>query len=575
MTDLQQLIELGKAPSWMTTEGYTTLRGGYLLEGEEPVDMYRRVANAAARRLKRADLEDPFFNLMWRGWLGLATPVAANMGTERGLPISCYALYVEDDMTAIRESWNEVAALSSKGGGVAVHLNDIRAKGSSIGSGGKSEGVVPWAKVYDSITIAVSQNAVRRGATALYLDAEHGDIEEFLRIRRPLGDVNRQCLNVHHGVSISDDFMNRVKSGDSEARRIWADILKTRVETGEPYLFFSDNVNNANPQCYKDKGLFVLGSNLCTEVFGVTDKEHSFVCCLSSMNLAKRDEWKNTDAVYLATLFLDAVMEEFIIKAKKIPGFERAVNFAMKSRMLGLGVMGYHTYLQEHSIPFESEQAQSLNQEIFQSLQEQTQRASRDLAKEYGEPEWCKGYGIRNTHLTACAPTKSNSLICGNVSAGIEPIAANYILKKEAKGDFIYRNPTLAKLLQDLGKDTPETWQQILNDGGSVQSLDFLIDHQKEVFKTAREIDQMELVQQAAARQPYIDQGQSLNLFFRIGEDPNVINRVHFTAWKAGLKTLYYCRSEEAQKVRTTAVSTTEAAACSIENKDDCLACQG
>lgn len=887
-TKLEELKEKQEAPSWMTNESYSTLSKGYLLKGETPKGMYKRVSSGVADRLVKPELADKFFDLMWKNWLCLATPVASNTNTKRALPISCFSLYIPDSMIGISDSMTELAIMSKYGGGVGVHWNGVRPKGSPIGpdgDGGNSDGVIPFMKMQDSTTIAVSQGATRRGASASYLPVEHLDIEEFLRVRRPEGDVNRQCLNIHQGICITDEWMNSMLGGDKKKRELWREILKSRVETGEPYLFFTDNVNNQNPDAYKKNNLTVKGSNICclsedtlvvtsdgpqkivdlvgksvniwdgnqwvnnssfeqrgidslyqidivdgshtksnanhrwfvarsyhnirknkytetltsdlkigdwiqshsveyhgtksekaaylkgflvgdgthtkdrpllrlhsekyvcenqliesanelpietvntnaitaisfgkeiisndttsygkqevknlqglstrktslikwvtscreelpnevfewnkesklkllaglfdsdgtisknnslqfsakseklirsiqlllktfgyssnidfsnemfritvssydtwlllsqtrtsriklsskkpnrkltgwrritnitkfeeqvpvycpilpttgkfalanglmtgnTEIMLHTDDDHSFVCCLSSMNLARFDEWKNTNAVYLATWFLDGVMQEFIDKAKLIKGFERAVRSAEKGRALGVGALGFHTLLQKKLIPLDSLDAFQLNAEIFKHLDKETKKATKDLAKEYGEPEWCQGLGVRNTHRIAIAPTVSNSIISGDVSQGIEPWASNYFARITAKGTFYNKNKQLEEILEAKGQNSDEVWKSINSHKGSVQHLDFLSPLEKEVFLTAREINQFVIIKLAAQRQKFIDQGQSINIFFPSNADGKYIHQVHVEAWKQGIKSLYYFRSE-------------------------------
>lgn len=544
---LEELISLGQAPEWMTQAGYTMLSGGNLLEGETPRDMYWRVANASAERIKKPEMAKDFFDLMWKGWLGLATPVASNMGTDRGFPISCFGIYVPDSIDGIMMGAHELAMMSKGGGGVGVHWNGVRPRGAKISGNGETHGVVPFIKIYDSVTVGVSQGGVRRGASMMSLPIEHGDIEEFISIRRPQGDINKQSLNVHHCVVVSDEFMEKVENGDAKARNLWAKIMRTRAETGEPFLMFGDTVNKNRPPAYVNNNLVVNGSNLCQEIMLHTDEDHSFVCCLSSMNLEKWDEWKDTDAVYLATWFLEGVMQEFIDRADGAPGFERAVRFSKKSRPLGLGVLGFHSYLQKNMIPFDSMETYTWNNIVFKHMKEESERASRDMAREYGEPEWCKGTGMRHSHLLALAPTVSNSIVCGEVSPSIEPLTANSFASGTAKGTFIRRNKYLEAVLEKYGKNTPEVWRRIAKDyEGSVQYLDFLTPEEKEVFLTAREINQFSIIRLAASRQRYIHQGQSINLFFPLNSDPKYINQVHLEAWRQGVQTLYYFRSESA-----------------------------
>lgn len=563
MSTLEQLKAEGSAPQWMDQAGLTTISNGYLLTGERPVDMYKRVARAAASYYPDADYwEAKFFDAMWSNWLCAASPVLSNMGTTRGLPISCNGIHLADSVDGIFMKNHELAMLSKSGAGVGVYFGDVRGRNTEIRGNGKSEGIVPWCKVMDTTTMSVSQGSSRRGASAFYTDIEHLDIEEFLQIRRPTGDVNRRCLNINHAVCIGDDWMKAMLAGDEPKRALWKEILKARVETGEPYIFFKDNANNQNPECYKQNGLTVKFSNLCSEISLHTDPDHSFVCCLSSLNLVRYDEWKSTDLVNTAVRFLDAVMSEYIVKSENVPGLECSRRSAIKGRAIGIGVLGWHTMLQERSIPFDSFEAMQLNAEIFRSMRSRAEDESARLAAELGEPEWCKGHNRRNTHLLAVAPTVSNSTISGGYSAGIEPIAANEYSQKSAKGTFIRRNPTLAKLIADKGQNTPEVWSSINDNGGSVQHLSFLTDHEKQVFLTAREINQHAIVKQAGQRQRWIDQGQSVNLFFGKNASGKYIHEVHIAAWEAGLKSLYYLRSEGVLKGDLASRSKNECAAC-------------
>lgn len=565
---LDELKSIGEAPEWMEEESYKMLMGTYLLPNETPKGMWERVSNSSAKYLNKPEMAKEFFDLFWKNWVGLATPVAANSGTERALNISCFSLYVDDSIDGIMNSMHELAMMTKNGGGVGVHWNGVRPRGSIIKGNGKSEGVIPFIKIQDSTTIGVSQGGVRRGASAAYLPVDHGDFWEFIRMRRPEGDMNRQCLNTHQGVCITDEFINRVKNGDKEAREKWVEILKSRFETGEPYLFFSDNVDRNRPETYKNLSLDVKGSNICTEIFLHTDKDHSFVCCLSSMNLARWDEWKDTNAVELAVWFLDGILSEFIDKSSKIPGFERAVRSAIKGRALGIGGMGQHTYFQDHNIAFDSFDAFMTNAQMFSKMRKQADKATQDLAKEYGEPEWCKGSGRRNTHTIAIAPTVSNALISGNVSPSIEPWAANAFVQKSAKGSIVQKNKSLMKLLESKEKNTDEVWQSIINNEGSVQHIEFLSAEEKEIYLTAREINQFAIVKLAAQRQKWIDQGQSLNLFFPANADPKYVHEVHMMAHEEGLNSLYYLRSSSVLKGDA---GTREYK----RESDECKACEG
>jgi ribonucleoside-diphosphate reductase alpha chain len=537
-------------PEFFDEISLATISKGYLLPGETPKKAYRRVAHAAASRLNRPDLENKFFKLIWNGWLGLASPVLSNMGTDRGLPISCFGVDTPDSIRGIGLTNAELMKLTSVGGGVGISLSRIRERGTEIRGNGKSEGIVPWAKIYDSSIIATNQGNVRRGAASVNLDINHGDIDEFLEIRRPKGDPNRQCLNLHQCVVVDDTFMRKLESRDSEAMNRWAKILKARMETGEPYIMFKDNVNKNNPMAYMMNNLDVSMTNICTEITLHTDEEHSFICCLSSLNLAKYDEWKDTDAVELSTYFLDGVMQEFIDKTNGKDSMQRTYNHARKGRALGLGVMGWHTFLQQKNLPFNSIASTAHTHNIFSDIKNKAEIASRKLAVEYGEPLWCKGTGMRNTHLLAIAPTVSNSVITGGISAGIEPLPANIYTFNGAKGTFIRKNKVLEELLESKDENKDQWWDKMLSDGGSVMGLPdtVLTPDEKEQFLTFPEINQLELVRQAAIRQRYIDQTQSLNLSFDPSDSPKWINQVHLEAWKLGIKTLYYLRTDSVIK---------------------------
>ena len=581
-------------PVWANTEVYVkTVSKGYLLKGETPKDAYWRVSTTVAKRLGKPEMASKFFDYMWKGWLNLATPVFSNTGTERGLPISCFGIDVADSIADIGGKNLEMMLLAKHGGGVGIGVNQIRPAGSKISQNGTSDGVVPFCKIYDSAVLATNQGSVRRGAASVNIDIEHGDFWDWIEIREPKGDVNRQCLNLHQCVVVSDTFMDKLEQGDKDARKRWTAVLRKRKATGEPYIMYKGNINRQNPDAYKKNGLKVYMTNICSEITLHTDENHSFVCCLSSLNLAKYDEWKDTDLIYTATWFLDGVLEEFIQRAKYMRGFENSIRSAEKGRALGLGVLGWHTYLQEKNIPFDSMPAQFETRKIFSQLKIESERASRDMAREYGEPLWCSGTGMRNTHLRAIAPTVSNSKLSGNVSAGIEPWAANVFTEQTAKGTFIRKNPTLERALEKIGQNTKEVWDQILADGGSVQGLTFMDNYRvklgeatnsitlnkfsklpeheqaayiplKDVYLTFKEINQLELVRQAGIRQQYIDQAVSLNLAFPTEAEPKFINQVHLEAYQAGVKTLYYMRTESVLRGDIAARAT-----------QDCLACDG
>jgi ribonucleoside-diphosphate reductase alpha chain len=561
-------------PEWGDTEVYKkTIAGGYLLDGESPSDAYWRVANTVGRRLSRPELAETFYDYIWKGWLCLASPVLSNTGTDRGLPISCFGIDVADSIQDIGGKNLEMMLLAKHGGGVGIGVNMIRPAGAKITGNGTSDGVVPFCKIYDSTILATNQGSVRRGAASVNINIEHDDFEEWLEIREPKGDVNRQSLNLHQCAVVGDKFMRRLEQGDADARARWSKLLRKRKATGEPYIMFKGNVNKANPKAYKENGLKVHMTNICSEITLHTDESHSFVCCLSSLNLAKYEEWKGTNLIYDAIWFLDGVMEEFIQRAKGLRGFENSVRSAQKGRALGLGVLGWHTYLQENGLPFEGLLSQFETRKIFSQIKIESERASMDLAEAYGEPLWCAGTGMRNTHLRAIAPTVSNSKLSGNVSPGIEPWAANVFTEQSAKGTFIRKNPTLEQCLEDAGLNNSDVWNKILEDGGSVQDIDALDDvligdHDiplKEVFKTFKEINQLELVNQAGLRQQYIDQSVSLNLAFPSEATPKWINKVHFDAWKKGVKTLYYTRTESVLRGDIAAKAMDE----------DCVACDG
>ena len=561
-------------PEWADAEVYKkTIIGGYLYNGETPKEAYRRVARTVAKRLQKPEMEETFFTYIWKGWLCLASPVLSNTGTERGLPISCFGIDVADSILDIGNKNLEMMLLAKHGGGVGIGINQIRPAGAEITMNGTSDGVVPFCKIYDSTILATNQGAVRRGAASVNLNIEHKDWEDWLEIREPKGDVNRQSLNLHQCTIIGDKFMRKLRDGDKVARRKWGKLLQKRKATGEPYIMYKGNVNKNNPAAYKDNALKVFMTNICSEIVLHTDENHSFVCCLSSLNLAKYHEWKDSNLIYDSIWFLDGVLEEFIQKAKNRRGFENAVRSAEKGRALGLGVLGWHTYLQQKAMPFEGLLAQYETRRIFSQIKIESERASMALAEEYGEPLWCVGSGFRNTHLRAIAPTVSNSKLSGNISAGIEPWAANVFTDQSAKGTFIRKNPTLVEELKKHNLNTDKVWEQILRDGGSVQGIKALDkitigEHDvpiKEVYKTFKEINQLELVNQAGIRQQYIDQAVSLNLAFPSQADPKFINKVHLEAHKKGIKTLYYMRTESVLRGDIAKQATSE----------ECASCDG
>ena len=541
-------------PSWGNTDVYKkTISGGYLFDGETPREAYTRVSKTVARRLYKPEMAEKFFEYIWNGWLCLASPVLSNTGTDRGLPISCFGIDVADSIQDIGQKNLEMMLLAKHGGGVGIGINQIRPAGAIIKGNGTSDGVVPFCKVFDSTILATNQGSVRRGAASVNINIEHADFEEWLDIREPKGDVNRQSLNLHQCAVVGDKFMRRIEQGDTDARRLWGKLLQKRKATGEPYILFKGNTNKSNPEAYKKNGLKVHMTNICSEITLHTDESHSFVCCLSSLNIAKYDEWKHTNVIYDSIWFLDGVLEEFIQRSKGKVGFHNSVRSAEKGRALGLGVLGWHTYLQEKGLPFEGLLSQYETRKVFSQIKIESERASMALAEEFGEPLWCVGTGMRNTHLRAIAPTVSNSKLSGNVSPGIEPWAANVFTEQSAKGTFIRKNPTLVKLLRKLKINNETIWSKILRDGGSVQGLKELKDVMigpyddipaKDVFKTFKEINQLELINQAGIRQQYIDQSVSLNLAFPSVATPKWINKVHFEAWKKGIKTLYYTRTE-------------------------------
>ena len=524
---------------WLNKDSRKFLERGYLLEGETPEQRIRDIAESAEKLLGISGWADKFESYMHAGYYSLSSPIWSNFGRSRGLPISCFGSYIPDQMEDIFGKISEVAMMSKLGGGTSAYFGDIRPRGSEISSGGTATGVHHQLTVFNSTVNYVSQGNVRRGSFAAYLPIDHGDINEFLGIR---GEGNAiQDLSI--GVCVSDEWMRSMIEGDKDKRKTWGAVIKKRFESGYPYLFFSDNANNGAPQVYKDKGKKIYASNLCNEIYLSTDADESFVCNLSSLNLEKWDELSQTDAIETLVYFLDAVMTEFINKTEGIKFMDAPRRFAINQRALGIGVLGWHSYLQSLMIGFESIDAKFKNAEIFSTMRDRCDAATADLAKQYGEPELLKGYGRRNTTTLAIAPTTSSSFILGQVSPSIEPLNSNYFVKDLAKGKFTYKNPYLIKLLKEKGHDNAETWKDILVRGGSVQHLDCLNAAEKEVFKTFGEISQKEIIIQAAQRQKFIDQGQSLNLMISPKAKPKEVNELMIFAWEQGVKGLYYQRS--------------------------------
>ena len=542
-------------PNWLSDEAVNIMKSGYLQKNETPHDVYERVANAVSKYMGDSRYKADIYEVLWNGWLGLASPVFANFGTERGLPISCYGISIDDSLDSIFSHTKEVSRMESNGGAVGVYLGEVRGSGSKISGGGSSTGVVPIAGIYDRMFNYVSQGGFRRGSGCFYLPIDHPDIESFLNAKSHFGD-HRKYIDSNIGVCVTDDFMQRLLEGDKKAGELWAKILSTQMKAGSPYLFFTDNVNKQNPEAYTLNGLKVKQSQLCSEITLYSDEDHSFVCNLSSLNVAKYDEWKDWCSHNKLTLeglsivILDAVAEEFINKTETMPSMGRARRFALKSRALGLGVMGVAYYYQKQGWAFKSYESRKFNKELFKRIQKNTDDASRQLAQQFGEPEWCKGTGKRNTHLVAVAPTHTNSILTGAFSAGVEPITSNIFIAKEAKGSYVRKNLLLEELLKSKGKNTDEVWESILLRNGSVIHLDFLSYDEKQVFFTAREISQMEIVRQACERQVYIDQAQSINRFYHPDTPIEELNRHVVAAWANGLKTLYYTKSSSDTSLR-------------------------
>lgn len=534
---------------WLNDDSRLFLSRGYLQEGVTAEERIREIAETAENYLKIDGFADKFYDYMSKGYYSLSSPVWSNFGTTRGLPISCFGSHVSDNMGSIMYSQGEVGLMSKYGGGTSGYFGDLRHRGAEIKNNGTSSGAVHFMKLFETMTDVVSQGSTRRGRFSPYLPIDHPDIEEFLEI----GTEGNTIQDLNHAVTVTDQWMNEMISGDKDKRKIWARVIQRRVEMGYPYIFFTDTVNNNTVDVYKDKGLRINHSNLCSEIALPNNDEWSFVCNLSSMNIMEYDKWKDTDAVETMVFFLDAVMEDFITNLQRLRDsdkpedrqafyfMERSYNFAVTNRALGLGALGYHSYLQSKMIPFESIDAQRLNAQIFKLINERAHKASKELADLYGEPLVLKGYGRRNTTLTAVAPTTSSAFILGQVSQSIEPIWSNNYVKDVAKTKVTIRNPQLEKVLEGYGKNDRDTWISIREADGSVQHLDFLADHEKEVFKTFSELDQFMIVQQAAIRQQFIDQSQSLNVMINpLQTTAKEMNELYIFAWENGVKSLYY-----------------------------------
>jgi len=526
---------------WLNKDSRKFLERGYLLEGETPEQRIRDIAETAEKYLNSKGFADKFENYMHRGFYSLSSPIWANFGRNRGLPISCFGSYVGDTMEDIMNKVSEVALMTKHGGGTSAYFGALRGRGTPISSGGESTGSVHFMELYDKLMEVVSQGSVRRGSFASYLPIDHPDIEEFLKIR----GEGHHIQNLSIGVCVSDEWMKKMVDGDKEARRIWGLVIKKRFESGYPYIFFSDNANNQAPQIYKDNGLKIHNSNLCSEIMLSNSEDESFVCDLSSLNLETWEEWKATDATEVLVYFLDAVMSEFIDKTEGIKFMEAPRKFAMNQRALGVGVLGWHSLLQSKMIGFESMEAKMLNNAVWKGIRERADYATRFLAQNFSKAPIYEGteYMRRNTTTLAVAPTTSSSFILGQVSPSIEPLNSNYFVKDLAKGKFTFKNPYLKKLLKEKGMDDDDTWKSVLIKGGSVQHLDFLSQEEKDVFKTFGEISQKEIIIQAAQRQKYIDQGQSLNIMIPPNTKPKEVNELMIFAWEQGIKSLYYQRS--------------------------------
>ncbi|HBK71200.1 MAG TPA: ribonucleoside-diphosphate reductase subunit alpha, partial [Flavobacteriaceae bacterium] len=565
LTDAERLIQAREAArkemlksqpeiKWLTDNSRKFLESGYLTGDTTPEERIREIAEHAESLLKIKGFADKFYGYMAKGYFSLASPVWSNFGKRRGLPISCFGSHVADDMGDILYTQSEVGMMSKLGGGTSGYFGKLRHRGADVKNNGTSSGAVHIMQLFEKMVDVVSQGSVRRGRFSPYLPIDHQDIKEFLEI----GTEGNPIQELTHGVTVSDQWMQEMIDGDNDKRAIWAKVLQRRGEIGYPYILFRDNANNGTVDVYKDKNKEIYASNLCTEIMLPSDENWSFVCCLSSINLLHYDQWKDTDAVETLTFFLDAVMDEFITKLEVYKDsplrddqltftfMEKAYNFAKDNRALGLGALGWHSLLQSKMLSFDSEEAYTLNNEIFKTIKEKSYKASEELATLLGEPAILKGYGRRNTTLNAIAPTTSSAFILGQVSQGIEPIWSNSYVKDIAKIKTTIKNPFLEQLLEEKGQNTSEVWKNIRDYDGSVQHLEFLTEHEKEVFKTYPEIDQMAIVYQASTRQNHIDQGQSINVMVHPDMPIKDVNKIYTTAWKLGVKSMYYQHSMNA-----------------------------
>lgn len=523
---------------WANDASRQVMARGGLQDGETIESRYRDMADKLGDYVNSKEIADRFYDYMGRGYYSIATPIAANFGRETGLPISCNNSYISDDVASMLYKAAEIGMMTKHGAGTSAYLGDVRARGTAINGGGTADGCYLPAKLIQTNVTSISQGTVRRGNAAIYQDADSSDIDEFLFFREEGSDIQDLSL----GVCISDAFMEGVKAGEERRVNTWRKIIRKRFESGYPYIVFSDTVNRNAPDAYKDQGRVINGSNLCAEIALSSTHDESFVCDLSSMNVLHFDEWRDTDAVELLVYFLDAVMEEYIDKTQGMPFMKHARNFAIRQRAIGVGILGYHSYLQSKMIAFESFEAKGLNVQIAATIKAQATEASETLAAWFGEPELLKGYERRNVTLTATAPTTTSSFVQGQVSPSREPLKSNYFTKDLAKGKFTYRNPYLEAVLVEYEKNDRETWRSILERDGSVQHLSFLTDHEKAVFKTFSEISPLEVIQQAAAAQKHIDQSQSLNLMIDPKTPLRDVNALMFEAWELGVKSLYYQR---------------------------------